>query len=286
MKHGLAVCAAALTLLTSCATSVDDLSFDGVSVKDIKNSIEVAQALIPISDENEVILGKGVAEKVIARYGLVNNPKMTGYINLLGATIAQRSARPEIAYHFAILDTDEINAYSCPGGFIFITRGVINTMNDEAELGAVLAHEIAHVTERHIVKALQRSQIMAAGAKLTDDAFSHGGPLFDKMVDAATGSLFEGLDKDDEFSADAIAVGSIHRVGYDYFAMFDVLNLLKEQREKGKVQEMSKTHPSPAAREKHLAEAVQDIGLQEATGIRLKSRFEKYKGASERNTPR
>ncbi|MDQ7010563.1 MAG: M48 family metalloprotease, partial [Mariprofundaceae bacterium] len=138
-------------------------SSSGDSVRDIQRlqqAFRIAQALIPISDEQEKILGRAVAARVIERFSIEDAPEKTYYLNLVGTAIAQRSDRPDIGYHFAILATDDVNAYACPGGFIFVTRGVLDMVQDEAELAAVLAHEIAHVTERHIIKEMQKSKIM------------------------------------------------------------------------------------------------------------------------------
>jgi predicted Zn-dependent protease len=245
-----------------------------IDLRRIQQGFKLAQALIPISDEEEVKLGRAVAAKVIARFGIdYSSPKTTYYINVLGTTIAQHSDRPDITYHFAILDTDDVNAYACPGGFIFITRGLLHTVKDEAELGSALAHEIAHVTEKHIVKALQHSRAMKVGAQVAADAFTHGGALFDKMIDHATDSLFQGLKKSDEFEADEKALVYLDRVGYDDMAMFDVLNLLKEQEKAGRAKVLNKTHPSPVERIKKLRKFIKHANFEAATGIRLQDRF-------------
>lgn len=247
----------------------------------LQKGAHLAVAMAPISDAEEKVLGREVAARVIARFGLDNNPAATRYLNLLGVTLAQRSPRPDIAYHFALLDTDDVNAYACPGGFIFVTRGAFRMARDEAELAAVLAHEISHVSERHIVKALQHSQIMKAGADLAAEALASGtGALFTQMVDVATDSLFKGLKKDDEYDADMKAVALLDRVGYDYPAMFDVLRLLDARRKAGQTKVLAKTHPSPTLRLHHLQRSLRKLPLEPATGIRLKARFEKNRQAA------
>ncbi len=245
-----------------------------IDLRRIQQGFKLAQTLIPISDEDEVKLGRSVAAKVISRFGMDNHdPQSTYYINLIGTVIAQRSDRPNLHYHFAILDTDDVNAYACPGGFIFITRGLLHTVKDEAELGAALAHEIAHVTERHIVKALQHSKLMKTGAQMAADAFTHGGALFDKMIDQATDSLFQGLKKSDEFDADAKALVYLDNVGYDYRAMFDVLTLLEQQTKVGRAEVLHKTHPDPVLRIKKLRKVLKHEHLEAPTDIRLQARF-------------
>ncbi len=247
---------------------------DAIDFRRIQQGLRLVSALIPISDQDEIRLGRGVAARVISRFGIDYNLGATYYLNLLGSTIAQRSDRPDIPYHFAILDTDDVNAYACPGGFVFVTRGALNMVQDEAELAAVLSHEIAHVTERHIVKTLQHSRVMKIGAQVAVDAFTKGGPLFDKMINTATDSLFKGLKKGDEYDADRKAIAYLDRTGYDYPAMFDVLNLLDQRRKTGQAKVLTKTHPSPASRTSKLRKAMRKLPLDRPTGIRLRARFD------------
>ncbi|MDQ6957487.1 MAG: M48 family metalloprotease [Mariprofundaceae bacterium] len=245
-----------------------------IDIRRIQQGLRLISALVPISDQDEIKLGRGVAARVISRFGIDYNLEATYYLNLLGTTISQRADRPGLPYHFAILDTDDVNAYACPGGFVFITRGALNMVQDEAELAAVLSHEIAHVTERHIIKALQHSQAMKIGAQMAADAFTNGGPLFEKMINTATDSLFKGLKKGDEYDADRKAIAYLDRTGYDYPAMFDVLNLLDQRRKAGQTKVLAKTHPSPASRIRKLRKAMRKLTLDRPTGIRLRARFD------------
>jgi len=246
-----------------------------IDIRRIQQGLRLISALIPISDRDEIKLGRGVAARVISRFGIDYNLEATYYLNLLGTTIAQRSDRPDLPYHFAILDTDDVNAYACPGGFVFITRGALNMVQDEAELAAVLSHEIAHVTERHIIKALQHSRVMKIGAQMAVDAFTNGGPLFNKMINVATDSLFKGLKKSDEYDADGKAVAYLDRTGYDYPAMFDVLKLLDQRRKAGQARVLARTHPSPANRISKLRRTMHKLTLDRPTGIRLRARFDR-----------
>ncbi|MFQ5581974.1 MAG: M48 family metalloprotease [Mariprofundaceae bacterium] len=242
----------------------------------IQQGLKLVQALIPISDEEEKILGRSVAARVIERFQIADAPEQTYYLNLIGTAIAQRSDRPEIDYHFAVLATDDVNAYACPGGFIFVTRGVLGMVKDEAELAAVLAHEIAHVTERHIVKALQQSKIMKVGTEVAAAEFNAPGPLFDAMTQFATDALFKGLKKDDEYASDMKSVEYLDRLGYDYPAMFDVLKHLDMRRRMGMTKVLSKTHPNPKYRLKKIEAASRKMDLDEPTHIRLPERFARH----------
>lgn len=261
-----------------------DLSGFGLGESDLLNErldqasqvLRVASALIPISDEEEIILGKRVAARVIARYGIEDNPKATYYLNLMATAIAQRSDRPDIPYHVAILATDDVNAYACPGGYIFLTRGVLNMVRDEAELAAVLAHEISHVTERHIVNALRNSKLMKVGTEVAAEAFRTPGPLLEQMTSFATDSLFKGLKKSDEYDSDQKAIEYLDRIGYDYPAMFDVLELLDQRRKQGATRVLAKTHPTPKTRSRKLKTSAKKLSLEDPTGIRLPNRFAQH----------
>jgi len=118
--------------------------------KRVSSTDEVAASDIT----EEVRFGREVAARVIARYGLYENLQLMKYVNLVGKVLAMSTNRPELEFRFAVLNTDEINAYAAPGGYIFVTRGALAKMRDEAELAGVLAHEIGHVVEKHVVKEL------------------------------------------------------------------------------------------------------------------------------------
>jgi predicted Zn-dependent protease len=254
----------------------DALGINPETMKHIEEGVRLTQALIPISDSQEIELGRSVAARVIGRYGLVRDREKTYYLNLIGSALASRSDRPNLPYHFAILNTDDVNAYACPGGFIFVTRGAMDMVSDEAELAAILAHEISHVTERHIIKAMQHSKLMQVGADVAADAFRSHGALFTQMTDFATDALFKGLSKQDEYDADAKAVVYLDRLGYDYLAMDDVLRLLEQRRRMGLTRVLSQTHPSPVSRIRHLTAAERDMGMPEPSHIRLADRFARY----------
>jgi len=279
MKRSLPVIIS-IILLTTPASAFDLGGFGlggsgqlGERLGQAEQIFRVASSLVPISDEEERVLGKKVASRVIARYGVENNSKMTFYLNIMGTAIAQRSDRPDIPYHFAILATDDVNAYACPGGYIFLTRGVLKMVRDEAELAAVLAHEISHVTERHIVNALRNSKFMKVGTEVAAEAFQTPGPLLEQMTSFATDALFKGLNKKDEYASDAKSIEYLNRLGYDYPAMFDVLALLDDRRKQGATKVLSKTHPSPQTRIRQLKSKAKKLSLDEPTGIRLSSRF-------------
>ncbi len=119
--------------------------------------VNIGAAALPIGPEKEKEIGFGIAATVIGRYHMVNDPALTHYVNLVGQAVAQQSIRgDEIQFHFGVLDTDDVNAFAAPGGFILVTRGALALMDNEAELAGVLAHEVGHVDQKHVLKEIRR----------------------------------------------------------------------------------------------------------------------------------
>ena len=203
---------------------------------------------INISDiTEEVRFGREVAARIIARFGLYDNPELMKYVTLVGNVLAMNAGRPELEFHFAILDTDDINGYSAPGGYIFVTRGALANMQDESELAGVLAHEMGHVVEKHVVKELNiKGQSMSSVSSL---AMLIGGNsesarlAFSQSVDKAMDVLFKnGLKRGDEIQADRDAVLFCAFSGYDPTGLprfFERINKIKGNE----TAIIDKTHP-------------------------------------------
>ncbi len=175
----------------------------------LKKGVGVVQAMEPIGEVEEITLGEAVAVEAFSRFGgEYSNPAWTRYINLVGKTVAEVSDRPTLNYHFAILNSQEQNAFAAPGGYIFITVGLLKTLNNEAELAGVLAHEIAHVTQKHMLDAIRRGALMGSVSELSLTAMKQDPAMFSSVIDEMTNLLFtKGLDKDKEFEADVVGVG-------------------------------------------------------------------------------
>jgi len=195
----------------------------------------------------EVIFGRELAARIVGKYGLYEDKKLTRYINLVGKGVSQYANRPEIEFRFAILDTDNVNAYAAPGGYVFVTKGALKEMEDEAELAAVLAHEVAHVAERHIVKELNikgTGDSPASGlARVLGGGTDVMRGVFTQMVDKAVEILFEkGLKKQDEMDSDRISTMTITSAGYDPAALKRYLKKISSDEEDTKI--LAGTHPT------------------------------------------
>lgn len=224
----------------------------GAKEKDIgliKKGLKAAQALQPIGLEEEIAIGQAVAIEAFARFGgEYKDEALTTYVNLVGRTVAEVSDRPELTYRFAILNSREQNAFAAPGGYIFVTIGLLKTLKNEAELAGVLAHEVAHVTQKHMLKTLQRSAILANVSEFSLSAMNKDPKLFSNVIDAATDMLFEkGLDKEMEFEADTVGIEYTYRAGYHPNGLRDYLATLKAQEGTADSRFFS-THPSTGER--------------------------------------
>ena len=125
-----------------------------------KGASKATEAARPITDSEEYYVGRAVAAQILSRYKLDQNPNLTQYVNEVGQTVARKSSRPNPfkGYHFAVLDTTEINAFACPGGIIFVTRGLIQTCKNEDQLAAVLAHEVGHVANKDGINSITQAR--------------------------------------------------------------------------------------------------------------------------------
>ena len=223
----------------------------------IKKGIKTAKSLQPIGVEEEVAIGRGVAVEAFSRFGgEYGNEGLIRYINMVGQTVAEVSDRPELHYHFSILNSEEQNAFAAPGGYIFVTRGLLGALKNEAELAGVLAHEIAHVTRRHMLDTIRRGAILANVSDLTMSAMDQDPTLFANLIDQMSDMLFtKGLDKNLEFESDLYGAEYLYRAGYNPRGLKDYLLTLKSQEGKTRSVFFS-THPDTGERIRKLDAAL------------------------------
>lgn len=238
----------------------------------IKGAGNVVGSLLPIGYEEESSIGQAMALQVMARYGgVVDQPELVRYVNLVGRAVANTSDRPDIPYRVAILEHDSINAFAAPAGYIFLTRGLLKQIRNEAELAAVLGHEIAHVSEKHILDVIQRSKRLAGVTEAGLSYATNNPGAFKGVIDGAVKKLLdEGLDQDKETEADRVGEVFATRVGYDSGAYVALLTRLREL--KGDDQAFFKTHPNFSARIEAVQQTIRTRHLP-ATGLLLQDRF-------------
>ena len=180
-----------------------------------------------MSLEDEIALGEREHRKIIASLGAYKNPVLQAYISRVGQRVAAESSRREIDYTFTILNDDMINAFALPGGFIYITRGMLMHMNSEAELAAVLGHEIAHVTEKHALRKKSRGK----GLDFVNSIIAavSGQPGIYELGDIFGGVLLSGYSRKFELEADAVGAGYMAKAGYSPLAMLSTIEILKSK---------------------------------------------------------
>jgi predicted Zn-dependent protease len=210
----------------------------------------VGKAVQDIPEPEEIQIGQDVASRLLGAAPLVPNPGLQRYVNNVGRWLAAQTERPDLPWRFGVLDAPQLNAFAVPGGTIFITRGLLERMQSEAELAGVLGHEIVHVLKKHHLKAIQKgAQTALAGDALGAALKDRAGPARDKLIAFGTEMYARGLDKSDELEADRLGVVIAARGGYDAYGLPSVLQTLQAMNaEDSGVALMFKTHPAPAER--------------------------------------
>jgi predicted Zn-dependent protease len=245
--------AAMAAVLASCAT----------------NPVTGERQLALISESQEISLGREAAQEAEASIGLVDDPDLQQYVERVGMALAKTSERPALPWRFAVVDDPTPNAFALPGGFIYVTRGMVNLMDSEAELASVLGHEIGHVTARHAVTMVSRQQLTELGLGL-------GGVLFPD-IQPATQALGAGLQllylrygRDAERQADELGFAYARGHGYAMSEMADVFVALQQA---AKLEQQSPlpswlaSHPAPAERIEAIRERVAAAGPQTSARV-------------------
>ncbi len=227
----------------------------------------------------EVRFGREIAARIVGRYGLYKNEDLAKYVAMVGKSVSLNTDRQEIEFRFAVLNTDEVNAYAAPGGYVFITHGALAHMRDEAELAGVLAHEIAHVTQRHVVKELniRASDASAASglARLIGGTSEAARTAFSQAVEKALDMLFkDGYKREDEIEADKTGVTFAALSGYDPTGLPRYLERIGPAKEKN-TEILDKTHPAFGDRVAWLKEKIAADGLDAVGTKKGKDRFGK-----------
>lgn len=239
MKRWKTIVALTATLTSLAGLAVAQVSLNpadlnkGVNL--LKSGVKVAQSMRPINEQEEKALGHSVALEVFLRYGKrVDSELLNRYINLVGRTVASKCDRPGLTYRFAVIDNQQANAFAAPGGYIFITTGLLKKLKTEAQLAGVLAHEVAHSSRKHMLEAIQRSKQFAGLTEAAATALDKDPKALSQMVNLATDALFtKGLDKNYEYDADKYGVAYAAAAGYDAKGLPEFLVKLKEQEGKG-----------------------------------------------------
>ena len=175
--------------------------------------------------EEEVKLGQAEHQKIIGKFGVYRDQELQDYIDKVGQRVAAESSRPEVEYRFTLLNDDLINAFALPGGFIYLTRGMLVHMNSESELAAVLGHEIAHVTEKHALRRETRGK--GINVLNTVLAIGTGQSALYELGNIFGGSILLGFSRAFELEADEVGAQYMAKAGYSPTAMLNTIEILK-----------------------------------------------------------
>jgi len=188
------------------------------------------KSLILIPTAVEVDIGKQIATDVESSEKLLNQQQVQNYVNAVGQKLVKVCNRKNLKYSFKVIDKDEINAFACPGGYIYIYTGLLKVMNNEAQLAAVLGHEIGHVVARH---SIQRLQVVYGYNLLMEFALSDRmSNTARQMIDAATGLVLQGYGRENEYDADEYGILYEKKAGYNPGGMIQLFEKFKQMEGK------------------------------------------------------
>jgi predicted Zn-dependent protease len=188
---------------------------------------------VTTSEKRELEIGKEEHEKLIANTPVYSDEKLQAYVEKIGRKLAAVSHRPDLEYHFTIIDSPEINAFALPGGYVYVNRGLLTFLNTEAQLAAVLGHEIGHITARHAVRqqaAARTSNVVSTVAGVASAVFT-GTSVLGETASLFGGALVSGYGRDMELEADGLGAEYLVKAGYDANAMVEVIEVLKNHED-------------------------------------------------------
>lgn len=236
----------------------------------------VLSGIVGTTQEEEVAIGRQIAGNLLGASPLVKDKLLQKYVNNVGRWVASQSERPDLPWHFGVIETKDINAFAAPGGYIFVTRGLYLQLQNEAALAGVLAHEIGHVIRQHHLKVLQQSSLVDLGGQAVARQVGNNDKV-QKLIGSGAEVVARSLDKNAEFEADSIAVVLSTRAGYDPFSFPEVLQEIGHiAKDDNSVELLFKTHPHPDERLEKLNVAMND-GFDNIKGLTLDKRFYRIK---------
>jgi len=258
--------------------------------KTIESTKKFQEANKEFTVEQEIELGQGVTAGILGAVKLHNDTGLQRYVNRVGKWVAMHSARADLPWTFGVIEGESINAFAMPGGGVLISHGLIKRLSSEAELAAVLAHEIGHVVLKHQLQAIQSSLNSDAWAGIgkdlageaisrrgSGDAFGLKSAAASAGVDAVKNGVFlRPLDRGMEYDADRLAVVLATRSGYDSYGMVAVLQMLGQEKGDGSGADVFSTHPAPSERMAELEKFVPTLSAP--PGQNVEGRFRQVVG--------
>jgi predicted Zn-dependent protease len=218
-----------------------------------------------VSEGQEISMGREADPQIAAQFGLYPDSGLQEYVRGIGRRLASLSERPDLPWTFRVLDDPVVNAFALPGGFNYVTRGILAYFNSEAELAAVMGHELGHVTARHSAAQMTQQQLagvgLVAGLILVPDLQDYAG-----LAGAGLQLLFLKFSRDDETEADALGLRYMYRAGYDPREMprvYAMLNAVSQASGGGRAPVWLSTHPDPQNREQTIRQRIAALPTQD-----------------------
>lgn len=258
----LSALAAALAFTTSCSV----------------NPVSGKEEFVLMSNQQEVSLGAGLHKQVLKQYPPYNNPALQAYVNQISQRLAAKSHRNDIKYSFTVVDDPSINAFALPGGYIYITRGLMAYLNSEAELAGVMAHEIGHVTARHSARQHTRETLTSVLASVVTNKYGNA-----QAVNSVATASVRGFGRKHELQADQLGAEYLARAGYDPKNMIRVIEVLKSQEEYSKFLAKSEGKQPPSYHGVFATHPSNDKRLQQVVGAANKYRAPQVRANNERD---
>ena len=224
MRHPIAPLAVALALACGCTSTV-------------QNPVTGQNERTVMDERAEVEEGRKAHQDVLSEYGMVQDQRVQAYVSEIGRRLAQQSERSQLDWHFTVLDSPEVNAFALPGGYVYVTRGIMAYMDSEADLAGVMGHEVGHVTARHGAQRATRQQtaglgVLAAtvlGAILEGRGMTGAGQIASQISQTAAAGYIAHYSRDQELQADRLGADYLARIHFNPKNMVDVIQLLRNQ---------------------------------------------------------
>ncbi len=261
----------ASVLLMSCAAlrGVNVGGYDLTPLADAGDKL--AKSTAGTSEQEEADIGRHMAGTLLGASKLSRQQQQQRYVNRVGRLLALHSTRPNLNWHFGVLNDNDINAFAAPGGYVFITSGLLNILDNEAQLAGVLSHEIAHVTHKDYLNAMRSNNLLGAaldvgafvGNAATEGRMNNTEREFaQRVVNASKQVYARGLDKSDEYAADRAALETMTDAGYDPYAFVEVMQKLEARSARdSSMALLLQTHPSPASRLAEMSSTLDSLNV-------------------------
>jgi len=232
------------------------------------NPVTGQRELMLLSEPDEIRLGDKTDGDIVKSYGMYDDAALRDYVESLGQRIAKVSHRPHLSFQFKVLDSAVVNAFAVPGGYVYLTRGILGYLNSEAELAGVIGHEIGHVAARHSAQQYSKTQLAQLGLGL-GTALSEDFRRYSHLAQFGVGMLFLRFSRDNERQADDLGVEYASKAGFDASHMghfFDTLQRLHPSSDRTGLPSWFSTHPDPPDRIRAVQEKARDWALRLGTG--------------------